>query len=415
LYSPAFAGLFPFYDLSSDIVSYFLKSKHIFSMIDASCDLVRVCDNDFLWGRGVDKVSWKIRRYHRWYNYNCLPQLKFFATLLFLILMLILGFEAGSRVQWNFFMLPSYAAESGLRTTLRLVGINEIDWKGVVSKVLPVASYLPDYVEDESTGLIITAMKDLTSADLTNPESFFQAQIAYFNSVPVTAEPEFMPDDVIMEQPAVLEPERDQPITRKGNEPLVGIYCTHNAECYVPTQGVEKIEGKNGGVFLVAQHLKNTLEDKYGIQTVLSDTIHDYPDWSKSYTKSLVTLEKMKKEYPSIDIFIDVHRDALTPRDTTTTEINGEKVSKIMLIVGSDTRLPHPRWKENRSFAQRIAQVMDKMYPELLKGVRVQDGRYNQHVSPHAILLEMGGTENSLEEAKKAAEMFAGVINSIIE
>ncbi len=174
------------------------------------------------------------------------------------------------------------------------------------------------------------------------------------------------------------------------------------------------MEGKNGGVFYAAQRLKETLENKYHIPTVQSDTIHDYPDWSKSYANSLITVQQMKKKYPSIQIFIDVHRDAQIPRQSTTIEINGVKMSKIMIIVGSNKRLTHPNRKQNLAFAQQIAQVMNQMYPGLLKEVRVQDGRYNQHVSSHAILIEIGATENSMEESEHSAELFAGVLNKII-
>ncbi|MEL7566663.1 MAG: stage II sporulation protein P [Dehalobacterium sp.] len=363
-------------------------------------------------------MVWKIRRYRRWCYFDYMPMVKITITLVLLMAMLILGFEVGSRVKWNFFSLPSYAAESNIISSWRIVGFREGDWKNILAEVLPVASYLPDYVEDESAGLIITAMKDITSADLTDPQSFFHSQIAYFNSVPVNAEPEFIPEEpeeIVVPESPDYEQETENVIVPAGTKPLVGIYCTHSAESYVPSQGVEKLEGKNGGVFLVAEHLKDTLEHNYGIKAVLSDTIHDYPDWSKSYANSLATLEKMKKDYPSIQIFIDVHRDALTPKDTTTTEIDGTKASKIMFVVGSDTRLPHPNWKQNQDFVQKIANQMEKMYPGLLKGVRVQDGRYNQHVSPHAILLEMGGTENTLEETLQSAEMFAAVINNLVQ
>lgn len=360
-------------------------------------------------------MTWKIRRYRRWCYFDYLPIIKIVITLVFFTAMLFLGFEAGSRVKGNFFSLPSYAAESNIISTWRIVGFREGDWKSILSEVLPVASYLPDYVEDESAGLIITAMKDITSADLTNPQSFFHSQIAYFDSVPVNAEPEFIPEEVTVVEPPAFEQETESVIIPDGTKPLVGIYCTHSAESYVPSQGFDRLEGKNGGVFLVAEHLKDTLVNNYGIAVVLSDTIHDYPDWNKSYANSLATLEKMKKDYPSIQLFIDVHRDALTPKDTTTTEIDGTKASKIMFVVGSDTRLPHPDWRENQDFVEKIAGQMEKMYPGLLKGVRVQDGRYNQHISPHAILLEMGGTENTLEETKRSAEMFAAVVNNLVK
>lgn len=362
-------------------------------------------------------MAWKVNKHRQRCNFDYLSMIKIMITLILFIAMVILGFEVGSRVKWSFFSLPSYAAETKMISPWRIVGFQEGDWKSIINEVLPVASYLNDYVEDESTGLILTVVNDIISADFTNPESFFSSQIAYFSSVPVNAEPEFMPDEDEIIVPEITDDELksqwEDIIIPEGTKPLVGIYCTHSAESYVPSQGSDRMEGKNGGVYKVAERLQETLEKKYGIAAVLSDTIHDYPDWNKSYGNSLVTLEKMKKDYPSIQLFIDIHRDALVPKKNTTVEIGGIKASKIMFVVGSNKRLAHPNWEQNRDFAQNIADEMEKMYPGLLKGVRVQDGRYNQHVSPHAILLEVGGTENTLEEGKKSAEMFAAVINNL--
>ena len=86
-------------------------------------------------------------------------------------------------------------------------------------------------------------------------------------------------------------------------------------------------------------------------------------------------------------------------------EIGGKKVSKIMFVVGSDTRLPHPGWKENYAFAQKLAHKMEEMYPGLLKGFG-SGRRYNQHISHGAILLEMGGTEIPWKSGE-GREMFA--------
>lgn len=353
-------------------------------------------------------MAWKICRSRRRTYFYDLKIIRIFVIAGILFGMLFLGFEAGSRVK---------AAETEKTSAWRLVGFQEGDWQKMISQVLPMASYMPDYVEDESAGIIITAMKDITASDLNNPVSFIKNQIAYFDARAVNAEPEFIPEPGSEAEPPAIEPdaklEPDKGIIPDGTQPLVGIYCTHSAESYLPSQGAEKLEGKNGGVFMVASHLKETLEQEYGIKAVLSDTVHDYPDWSKSYANSLKTIENMKRNYPSIQLFIDVHRDANTPKDSTTVKIDGQKTSKIMLIVGSDHRLPHPAWKKNRDFAQNVAAQMEDLYPGLLKGVRIQDGRYNQHVSSRAILLEMGGTENTLEETKRSAEMFAGVINNM--
>lgn len=42
----------------------------------------------------------------------------------------------------------------------------------------------------------------------------------------------------------------------------MGIYTTHNAESYLPSDGKEKLEGKNGGIAKVAERLTKELKQK---------------------------------------------------------------------------------------------------------------------------------------------------------
>jgi stage II sporulation protein P len=209
--------------------------------------------------------------------------------------------------------------------------------------------------------------------------------------------------------------ETDKDNIRLSPNPLVAIYNTHNAESFIPTDGTAKIEGKNAGVAKVAKTLAETLEKEYGIKTVISDTIHDYPRWEESYINSAKTVRNLINKYPSLEIIIDVHRDAGLPKKMVTTLSNNKKSATIMLVVGSDKRLPHPNWKENWEFAKKIGGKMDELYPGLLKEVRVQTGRYNQNLHKRAILAEVGSSKNSLEEAQEAAKAFAVVINEIIK
>mgnify|MGYP003937834573 CR=1 FL=1 len=199
-----------------------------------------------------------------------------------------------------------------------------------------------------------------------------------------------------------------------GDNPLVGIYNTHSSETYMATDGVKHKNGKNGGVVRVAEVLENCLKNKYGIPVVRSAKIHDYPDWSLSYSKSKETAKNMLAQHPSIQILLDIHRDAGLSRKKIV-NINGKDAAQILLIVGSNKRLSHPNWEKNKEFAQIINKKMNEMYPGLSRGVRVQSGRYNQHLHPHAVLVEIGSVKNSLKEAEYSAELFAGVINEVLK
>jgi len=194
---------------------------------------------------------------------------------------------------------------------------------------------------------------------------------------------------------------------------LVAIYNTHTGETYALTDGVERVDGKRGGVVVVAEALEKALEQKYGIMVARSDKIHD-EEYGTSYLKSEETARNLIKDNPYLRAVIDIHRDIGKPRDDCVVKINGENVARIMLVVGSDKRAPHPNWQKNYAFAIELAHKMDKMYPGLCEGVRVQDGRYNQFLHPHAILVEVGGVNNSTEEAVRAAELLADVLALVI-
>jgi len=365
-------------------------------------------------------VIWKIRGHSRWGStILIIPLIRWAVPFVLFIIMLIFGFQLGSRVPFNVLLVPAVraVAQTDIFKISQLMGLNNAEIRGIFTEVLPIASHSENYIEDETAGFLVNVMENVTSVNLLDPRSYFLSQVALLGTAkPVSAEPEFVPDEEeMLSFPLPSENEPKEKKVAAGKEPLIAIYCTHNAESYVPSQGMERLEGKNGGVFTVAEHLKTTLEQKYGINTILNSTIHDYPDWSKSYANSLATLEAIKKKYPSVRIFIDVHRDAQVPRDSTIVEINDQKIARIMVIVGSDARLTHPNWRINLSFAKKVGEILDRDYPGLVKAVRVQDGRYNQHVSPQAILVEVGATNNTIEEAQRAVEMLADGLSKVID
>ena len=148
--------------------------------------------------------------------------------------------------------------------------------------------------------------------------------------------------------------------------------------------------------------------------------MNDIPSYMMSYTNSLQTFEKNLKAYPSIQIAIDLHRDApyvdrLRSREATTVNIDGQEVARIMFVVGTDKLFTHPNWKKNYQFTLALQQTMDNLYKGLSRKINIRNERFNQHLLEKAILVEIGSHGNTLEEALKSAELFADVLSKVIK
>ncbi|OIQ61551.1 stage II sporulation protein SpoIIP [Moorella thermoacetica] len=228
----------------------------------------------------------------------------------------------------------------------------------------------------------------------------------------LTTEEEYVPPEPPVEESPPPAPSEVE--TPSSKNPLVAIYNTHNAESYQPSEGSAKFPGKNGGVSQVAATLADSLSKDYGIPVVRSTTIHDYPDFTLAYANSEKTLKRMLAANPSVLVALDVHRDAGVPSPPVV-EIDGQKVAQVLIIVGSNARLEHPNWRQNEAFARQLAKKMDELYPGLCLGVRVQEGRYNQHLLPRALLLEFGSDNNTLQEAEGSARLVARVLAAVIK
>lgn len=86
----------------------------------------------------------------------------------------------------------------------------------------------------------------------------------------------------------------------------------------------------------------------------------------------------------------------------------GRKVAQVMIVLGTDAGgAEHPRWKDNMAFALKLQRNMVKGYASLARPVVLRKSRYNQHLSPGSILVEVGGHGNSLTEAIAGARLWA--------
>ena len=123
-------------------------------------------------------------------------------------------------------------------------------------------------------------------------------------------------------------------------------------------------------------------------------------------------MEQWLAEYPTIQIVLDVHRDALVDSEgqvyKLVTQEAGQKVAQVMLVLGSnDTGLDHPRWKDNLAFAVRLQRELVRGYESLARPIVLRSSRYNQQLLPGFLLVEVGGHGNTLTEALAGARLWA--------
>lgn len=272
------------------------------------------------------------------------------------------------------------------------------------------------------------AVSVLTGVKISNPFSLLcselnlapaQAAAGFFAfSAPLVEEEGGEEDFYLPSQEQELEdwltiPEDEFPPVQLNGEPMIFVYTTHNAESYRLSQGVARLEGKNGGIATVSQVLVKTLESKHHLKTVYSDVIHDYPDFTKAYLHSRQTVKKFLQEYPKIQVVLDIHRDAgLKKRADTLVRIKGKDCAKVMIVVGT----AHPQWRQNLAFAQKIEKKANELYPGLIKCVRLFKNRtYNQNLHTRALLLEFGSDLNKEEDAVESAKLLADVLAAVLK
>ena len=221
-------------------------------------------------------------------------------------------------------------------------------------------------------------------------------------------------NDNTQEYKSVLLNQYENDIKVTSVTPRMLIYHSHSAETYSNSpDGNYHSKDIENSVMKVGSILTNELSNK-GWGVVHNTTYHDYPSYNNSYSNSLKTIKSMLANYSSIDIAIDLHRDASKyvneeSNKKYTTTINGEKVAQICFVVG----MKNENVDEVMKTATELTNLANEMYPGIAKAVvQKQYGRYNQYVAEKSILIEVGSNATSTEEASASAKYIANILDS---
>ena len=204
------------------------------------------------------------------------------------------------------------------------------------------------------------------------------------------------------------------------DEPQILIIHTHSSEAYAqdPYDRYEesdesRTEDKRYSVIRVGDELTEKLGE-CGLNVIHDRDIYDYPSYTGSYNRSGEAVMSYIDKYPSIKIVIDLHRDAIGTGDViykTKAELNGRSCAQVMLLVGTgENGLAHPDWRENLKLAVYMQNAMDERYPTLARPIALKKERYNQHLTKGSLILEVGSSGNTLEEALTAIDLFGETV-----
>ncbi|MEG0935390.1 MAG: stage II sporulation protein P [Clostridia bacterium] len=194
------------------------------------------------------------------------------------------------------------------------------------------------------------------------------------------------------------------------------IYHTHTEEAYAQVPGDPYVENSKWrtrdpahSVVRVGDELAHLLGD-CGIEVVHDTTDHEPPQLGTAYVRSLETL----KGYPQpFDLYIDLHRDAFDQSMAgRAVSVGGAEAAQLMVLVGNgDGFREKPDTQANLAFAQALTARLNRISDGLCRDVRVQVGRYNQHIGTPAVLIEVGHNLNTLGEALSAMPVLARAIS----
>lgn len=200
--------------------------------------------------------------------------------------------------------------------------------------------------------------------------------------------------------------------------PQILILHTHSTEAYAqdpaapyPESGTARTTDPSYSIIKVGEEITRIFEEM-GLNVLHDTNLYDYPDYNGAYERSKAAAEQYLAQYPTLQMVLDVHRDALVGTDGTVykpvLQIDGVKTAQVMLLVGSDDAgAVFPDWTEHMALAMELQQQMNSLWPGLARPITLRTARFNQQLTKGSLLVEVGSHGNTLEEALAGARLFA--------
>ncbi len=212
---------------------------------------------------------------------------------------------------------------------------------------------------------------------------------------------------------------RDMSIERSADGPDILIYHTHSQEGYCDSSD----NSQSATVVGIGDRLSELLTNKYGYKVLHHKGQYDVNDRDHAYSNSLPEITKIINDNPSIKVVIDLHRDGVAETTRLATTIDGKPMAQIMFFNGlcrtaargAIDSLPNQYLGDNLAFSFQLQLMADEYYPGFARRIYLKGYRYNMHLCPRSLLVEVGAQTNTVEEAYNAMEPLADILDKVLK
>lgn len=211
---------------------------------------------------------------------------------------------------------------------------------------------------------------------------------------------------------------KDMTLKEDVDGPQILIYHTHSQEGYADSTPGDA----STSVVAIGEYLAQILSEQYGIKVLHHTGTYDVINRDSAYSEALPSLEQILQEYPTIEVVIDVHRDGVPVTTRLVTTVNEKPTAQIMFFNGlSKTTaqgeleyLANPYIEDNLAFSFQMQLAASEYYPGFTRRIYLKGYRYNMHLCPKSLLVEVGAQTNSFQEAKNAVEPLADILAKVV-
>ena len=211
----------------------------------------------------------------------------------------------------------------------------------------------------------------------------------------------------------------DMTLPQEGDGPQILIYHTHSQEAFA-----DSVPGDvNTGIVGVGECLTKILTEQYGYRVLHHTGQYDVETRDNAYSRALPAVEQILAENPSIQVIIDLHRDEVAEETKLVTDIQGRPTARFMFFNGlSRTRktgdidyLVNENQEANLAFSFQMQLKAAEYYPGLTRRIYLKGYRYNMHLRPRTLLVELGAQNNTVEEAINACDPLAHILDMVLK
>lgn len=203
----------------------------------------------------------------------------------------------------------------------------------------------------------------------------------------------------------------------KLEDPLIYIYNTFQTDKYknnyYSSYSVNPVVTQAS--LMMQEYFKNnkinSIVEKNSVVKVLKDNGLLY---TNSYKGSRMLMEEAKKNNPTLKYFLDIQvSDNIY--EVTTVEMDGKAFAKVLFIVGTD----NVNYAGNQKFAQDLHDLLEEKYAGISMGVSLRGGSgyqgiYNQDFNENTLLIQIGGSFNTIDEVNRTLKILTEVITEYV-